>query len=398
MFDCEDVLSLLKPTNLIANGLCSNKTLCHGHDLNDVNSRLSESIDSLRELSRYNNRRKEFAHEQKGSKYKQEKRYSNALRFYREALVITKGLVGEERHPDIADIHVSMATVFKKKSMYDESMRAFEKALSMYEDAIEDEVCEYDRKRCLIIKSADTLNSIGDIYLQKGELDIALEKYHAALLVTEKSIPESEESDEVKSHWSETLNIHWAETLNNLATVHAEKGNVQESLKIHNLALEMQMKYLGEDNIAVANTLNKIATINFKDRNFVVALKVFRQALKMRRKLLGWNHNSVADVLNNLGLVQLMMNQLDVAATTFSKALDVSCTALGKQDLKTADIYANMGFLAEKQNDVIKAIYNFNKARKIYKINGLADDHECVKFVTRGSSDFAASSVVSFLF
>uniref|UniRef100_A0A7S4K140 Kinesin light chain n=1 Tax=Odontella aurita TaxID=265563 RepID=A0A7S4K140_9STRA len=175
--------------------------------------------------------------------------------------------------------------------------------------------------------------------------------------------------------------------MSNIATVHAEQSEWRYAISRYNEALEIQMEQFGEDDQEVANTLTNLGTMNFRFGNLPLALKSYKQAWRMRQNIFGSAHIHVSDALLNVALVHEHMGNIARAESCYANALRAAKNSVGDQHLKVALLKNSLANICLHTGKEELALKFFSDVWTIYKINGLDDEHDLVKIVSRNIAD-----------
>ena len=220
------------------------------------------------------------------------------------------------------------------------------------------------KSRDIAIKSNNELriidceNYLGNVFVYKGDYEIAAKHYLNALKISEK------------------INnlIGLSKATNNLGIIHYYLQNFDKSIEYYNKSIEACIKI--KDNRGAAYTLNNIGNIYLKNNELDSALNYFHRAKIINE---GLNDlKGLARCLNNIGIIHKRNNEYDKALKYYNEALQInyknndnqgisSCLnnigivyfENGKYDLSIEYANKNLEF-ASKANlkDEIKDAYN----------------------------------------
>lgn len=232
---------------------------------------------------------------------------------------------------------------------------------------------------------ADMLNVTGEVYMNRGQNDLALENFQKALKIYKTLKDNAEEA----SCYSNLGLVYW--NTNNQALAeeyHIKALNLRKSI-FGNKHLEVAASYndLGliynnsdpdkaynyyekaleiytreRQQIRVANAYNNMAIIKQNQRIYPEALDFFDQALQIRKKIYNENHPNVAFVYTNIGRVYAEQDKIEKALDYQGKALNIYQKNYGGKHPEIANIYNLIGSVFMKQNDYKEAIDNYQKA------------------------------------
>ncbi len=128
-----------------------------------------------------------------------------------------------------------------------------------------------------------------------------------------------------------------ATTLDNLGCVYQEMGNLPEALAKHNEALLIQRLKLGNDHTSVAASLTIICNVYQEIGILCKALAKHNEALLIDRWKLGNEHTDVAASKYNLVPLKQLQGQHEEAATLFQHCAEVYVKVYGAEHRKTTD-------------------------------------------------------------
>lgn len=159
------------------------------------------------------------------------------------------------------------------------------------------------------IKTATSLNNIGGVYHERGDLGTAKDYYWRAL--------------EIKGRNYGWDFPHVANSFNNIAEISHEQGDLDGAILVHKRALKIRQRLYGEEHPDIANSLNNIGVIYHKQRELHTSRKHHARALEIRKKVYGEEHTEVASSLNNLGEVYYDEGDLANAEKFHTQALGI---------------------------------------------------------------------------
>ena len=148
-----------------------------------------------------------------------------------------------------------------------------------------------------------TLGNIGLIYGAKGMMDDAL-KYHTSALEIDRKIG---------------YELGIANDLGNIGLIYITKGKMEEALSYHHDALEIHRK-IGHD-LGMANDLGNIGLVYFNMGQAKDALSSLHDALEINQKIS--NELEMANNLGNIGVVLLNMGKAKDALEYLRNALAI---------------------------------------------------------------------------
>lgn len=197
---------------------------------------------------------------------------------------------------------------------------------------------------------ADLFIYIGLVYIDKGELDNALQFYQQALSIDEKV--------------SGRDHPKVARDVNYIGLVYYNKGELDKALKFLLRSLEIDEKIFGKDHKKIATYVNNIGLVYKKKGELDKALEFFLRALRIDEKTFGKDHPKVASS-NNIGLVYKDKGELDKALKVLLQALEISEKVFGKEHPKVAGRVNNIGEIYQDKGELDKALEFYQRALAI---------------------------------
>ena len=231
--------------------------------------------------------------------YKGFRKYNEATKAYRKAMLIRESIHGDNSL-GVAEIIVSLGTIKEKQQIYEEALCHYEDALNMYS------VIYHDQPHTNI---ARIMTSIATILKQQRMYDKAKDYYDRALDM-QKALHSGAHTD-------------IAQSMNNLASLLYSMHNYTEAKILYEDSLAMLIQLLGNENLDVAQAMNNLAALLFAKKCHNEAESLYQESLRIRRLLLGPDHLDVASSLCNLGILKRSRRDFEEAKAYFQNALDI---------------------------------------------------------------------------
>lgn len=168
-------------------------------------------------------------------------------------------------------------------------------------------------------------------------------------------------------------------TLNNLGAISVELGELDEAIEYYDRALSVAHRLLPADHPQLASLLSNVAIADLERGDTERALDHHARALEIRREALGPNHPFVAASLQNLGAVHHSLDRLDEAERYYRQALDVQEIVLGADHPDTATVVHNLGLIALQRGQLAAALTHFERAIARLEAS-IGSDHPQVAF------------------
>ncbi|MGK7921654.1 MAG: tetratricopeptide repeat protein [Trichodesmium sp.] len=273
-----------------------------------------------------------------------------------------------------------------------EADKLFETAIEQFRTGKFDEALETYKQVLTIRKEsgdqggiAQTLNNMGDVYLNQREYTKALDVLQQALTIRRQIKDNSGVAETLnligfvyqrQREFSQALNLHQealdisqtetdrpneGESLHNIAAVKASQGQLEQALEFYQQALTIREEVGDRRNLG--RTLNNIGVVYFSRGNYDEALETYQKALKARREI---NDSAgVGRLLNNIGFVYREQGEDAEALKYFQQAVAM-LESIGDQK-SVGRIYGFMGALYQKQEEASKALTAYEKSLEAAK-------------------------------
>ena len=157
--------------------------------------------------------------------------------------------------------------------------------------------------------------------------------------------------------------------LNNAANKLADNGEYAKAILIHEQALAIREKTLGEKHPDTAASLNNLGSIFYDMQEYAKARQLHERALAIRLKSSGLQHLDTASSLCNLALVYSAMGDDAKALPLCERALVIREKALGPQHLDIANSLNNLALIYSSMRDDAKALELYERALTIIEKN-----------------------------
>lgn len=219
-----------------------------------------------------------------------------------------------------------------------------DKALSYLSDA-------YERHKILEfpISEGSTADELGRLYRNLGEYDKALEWLFIALSIRH---------NKTKERRDELI------TLNTIGEVYEEQGNLAEARRYYQLSLALAKEVTDESGEGIAYT--SLGNLELKQNNYAQAAQFFTNALQVSRKRAQRRREAMN--LSSLGLVSLKQNDKQKALDYSNEAVNIwrdlkDPAAEAHALYKRALVHQETGNLAEARKDIETAL-NYVETRR----------------------------------
>lgn len=198
------------------------------------------------------------------------------------------------------------------------------------------------------ISRAQTFFYLGTVARRRGDLAQAEEFFHQTLAIQEKLSPNG---------------LGTASALLNLGIVAQERGDLTKAEIYVTRALQIQEK-LSPDSLEVAASLNSLGIVASLRRDLAKANEYFAQALTIKEKLAPGGLD-IARTFLNLGSVAYERDDMARAEEYYSRALAID-EKVAPNGLEMAGSLLNLGVVDQSRGDLPKAEEYLSQALAIY--------------------------------
>ncbi|WP_320019647.1 tetratricopeptide repeat-containing sensor histidine kinase [Labilibaculum manganireducens] len=223
----------------------------------------------------------------------------------------------------IGRVHSCLGYYYVLASKYDSAIIQYNKSL---------EICEAIKSNK---NKINNLIGLGEIYYERGDLELALSKYVEAL-----------KFEEVKYDNDTRLSL-----LINMANIYSDENQRKKAISYYNQAMEIAIELKDDDTLSVL--YNNLAIIYQNDSDYNKALLFYEKSLDIDKK--ANNKADIALCLNNIGENYFKMGNTDKAIVFLRESLSTN----RQLHLETEIIY-NLETLIQ----IHLSLGNFNQAYK----------------------------------
>jgi len=247
---------------------------------------------------------------------------------------------------DRAYLYHQIAVAYDKKSMYDDSLDYYNKALSINE------------KIKFLDGKAINLAQIGGVYRVLGEYDVAITYIESSIYI----------GKQIKNLTILTRGYY------NIGEIFQLREDIKKAASYYDEALKFAQK--NKELIDIANVYYDIATI-YLNRDFVEGASHYaNKSFKILKKI-DENSNEYANILALLGFIDYVKDKYNESFELYKKSLDIF---KNNDNLKGLGmVYHYLGLLKANNNEDDESIFYLKKSLKISKttndIKFLAEDY-----------------------
>lgn len=205
------------------------------------------------------------------------------------------------------------------------------------------------------ISHATSYNNLGNVYYIIGNIDKAFYFYHKALVIANNSFIKQKEN----VHVIQTV----IKTYNNLGCLYIDKGDLDMAMKQFNIALNSfkQLTNYSSEDIMINYSIYQNMGIIYTDKeDFETALLYYFKAISIFTKLLSANHYYLSETYRNIGISHLNKKSYPEAMYYFNKAADLTKSELPENSPQ--NITSKLSIAA-----VLQSMGNYDSAGVLYK-------------------------------
>ncbi len=197
-------------------------------------------------------------------------------------------------------------------------------------------------KKNLLTAYAGSLNNLGFICNQKGQIDEAIVYF--------------KEAQKIQKELNDIYG--WAVGLQNLGNIYFNQGKIEEALKTYGLSLKLY-EQIGNKK-GIADAFLNLGTIHDNQGNTDEAMDYYTRSLEMKKEI--GDLDGTAICLNNLGYLFYNMGKHDKAIENFEESLAIY-TKIGSK-IGMALAYQQIGFMYKK-DDPQKTLTYYDKSLEL---------------------------------
>ncbi|MGD1714300.1 CHAT domain-containing protein [Dapis sp. BLCC M172] len=301
-------------------------------------------------------------------------------------VVIISNVLAQNPAPEMENSSESSAPKTKANKLFETGVEqfrrgAFDEALETYEQVLTIRKELGDQGGI-----AQTLNNIGDVYINQREYSEALDVLQKALTIRRQINDRSGVAETLnligfvyqrQREFSQALNLHQealdisqavsdrskeGESLHNIGAVKASQRQLDQALEFYQEALIIREEV--GDRRDVGRTLNNMGVVYFNQGNYDKALEKYQKALSVRREI---NDSAgVGRLLNNIAFVYREKGENSEALKYFKQAVAM-LESVGDQR-SVGRIYGFMGALYQKEGEESQALAAYEKGLEAAKV------------------------------
>ncbi|CAF3585713.1 unnamed protein product [Rotaria socialis] len=220
------------------------------------------------------------------------------------------------------------------------------------------------------IRLASTLNGMGVIYKNKGDLDRASDYYQQSLAIYENEVSSDKRNFDIAlQYFNRAYEIYReilpaghpprAHALSNIGSIYHHRENLEQALSFYQQALDIQDKTYPDDHLRKVNTIRNIALIYRDKQDWDNAMNCLNRALNMYRNVLDdKSHPSIAVCHSDIGHVYEKKGNWD-------QALDYYRRQLKMEELCLSIDHPHLGLHFDWIVNMLKKKGNIDEAKQL---------------------------------
>jgi tetratricopeptide (TPR) repeat protein len=281
--------------------------------------------------------------------------YQTAEDTYRKALRLSKEALGNE-HAKIGKLQNDLGMVLQATGRYQEAVSCYAEALNIATHQSQNDA-----------NVATTLNNLGELYRETGQIDDATPRLQKALEIM-RELPGNHK-------------MGIATTQNNLGLVYMGQQRFDEAERHLTVARDLRLEELGEDHWLYAQSINNLghlfhnrANIQGDNEFFSRAVDSYEKALKIDIKYFGEVHPEVGIAKNNIAAVLVDMGRQHDAIPFAESSVRILKKTLGSHHPKFANalLTASSAYMVEDWNKAMDYINRWKEITGVGATKGAA--------------------------
>lgn len=232
----------------------------------------------------------------------------------------------------------------------------YEKALNFAQERLRVQLEKYGPRDTLV---AEAYYVKGDVYLQMGTYDRALDRYRRAVEIWKTQL---------------TYRRLSAEAGYKMGFIFRRQGQYVKALECLEKVLAIQIEVLGEGSTEVADTYTELGILLYHQAKYEASLDRFRQALAIWSAMDDRQSLEVVNCYTNIGNIYWAKHDFEKALDYYQSALNVQLAVLTARDPVVAVSYNNVGLIYYEREKYEKALEYHQKALDL-RLSVLGERH-----------------------
>lgn len=198
---------------------------------------------------------------------------------------------------------------------------------------------------------AEAVSNMGNIHIQQGNYDRAIEHYLEAFKLYEDLADKP----------------HMAYLVNALGVAYSKRGNIRQSLENYEKARKIYTDINDKDGLA--KTLGNLASLYSDNGDDRIALTFYQKALLLHREF--GDSMRVAAALNGIGMAYFYLGNYNSALEFLHAAERIFSASDDVDGMKLGDVYNNIAVAYLHKHQYKEALQKVNRALEIAQASGL---------------------------
>ena len=243
------------------------------------------------------------------------KKYDQALKYFKEGLVIEVELYGK-CHPNTIITMTNIGHILKTINRKVEALQIYQTVYATIQqgkDEVDTTAANKDKlDRCFSLPFiAELISHVGLLQYQMNDYESAFESYQEALQLR-------------REHYKSDDHLDIASTLNSIGLTLFKQSSLNMAKDCFLESLRIRTTLLGDTHRDLAILYYNIATVYYEQADSPdIALKYYHETLRIEKATLGETHKDVAVTLRHVGQVYQSLGHLDKALECFQEALRI---------------------------------------------------------------------------
>jgi len=315
------------------------------------------------------------AYNELGSVFMEYEDCSNALIYYRKALLVVEEKFGDKSErlreilTNIGACYINMHKNKEAKLYLDRALKLFNKLKisnmtlvnllanygSLYLNMKKiDKSNKFYSQALILNKKFDGNNILASIYDGLGEI----ERYKFRYSKAEKYFKLSLETSIRNNGY---FNINYAKSLHNLGIIALYYNEYKNAIRFLNKSMFLQKNILGEGNIGYAQCLKLLGSTYMEIGDYKKSINYLKKSLNIMEKNNKNEHPEMIGIYWVLGKSNYIIGDLDIALTYYKKTLFLLKKKFSKNIPFNFGIYSDIGMIYSLKSDKKNAVIFFSK-------------------------------------
>mmetsp|Transcript_28592 Transcript_28592/g.43955 ORF Transcript_28592/g.43955 Transcript_28592/m.43955 type:complete len:560 (-) Transcript_28592:132-1811(-) len=276
---------------------------------------------------------------------------TDALDAMEEAVSIRKRTLGPH-DAKVTDSLIELGIILLTRKEYGDSLEIFYEALDMREEEVERATVNTSDIEANNLSAAKILNNIGCVHYERGELDESRKKFEAAVDLLVATL---EEADPLKTPGFSSM----ASVMCNLGYIYVMESNFGSASGIFTKALKAQRRIRDEDSKIMRSILDNLGYCCAMEGNMEESLKAYEELLKIQQKYSSTDLVEHAETMKKIVYCRSILFQYDKALEELQEIEKIQLKLYGpasKQLAKTRKVIGEVNYQVLKFPNPVEAM------------------------------------------